>query len=79
MNNERFLFYNLKGLLDNIKGNTHKPELKRLEFHAIWDIDIFHRQLVDNVEWFYLASKYLFKPMVRISGNIGDLWYFLFV
>ena len=58
--------HNLRGLLDSIKGNTHQAELTRLEFYVIWDIGIFYRRLVDKVEWFYSAPKYLFKPMVRI-------------
>ena len=60
------IVYSLIGLLDCIKGNAHQPELKRLEFHAVLDIGILYRQLVDNVEWFDSAPKYLFKPMVRI-------------
>ena len=58
--------HNLKGLLDSIQGNTHQEELKRLEFHAIWDIGIFYKRFFYKVEWFYSAPKYLFKPMVRI-------------
>ena len=60
------IVHNLRGLLDSIKGNKHQVELKRLEFHAIWDIRIFYRRLYDKVVWFYSAPKYLFKPMVRI-------------
>ena len=58
------IVHNLRGLLDSIKGNTHQPELKRLEFHAIWDIGILYRRLFDKVEWFYSRPKYLFKLMV---------------
>ena len=66
--------HNLIGLLDSIKGNTQQAELKRLEFHAIRDIGIFHRvRMLDKVEWFYSAPKYLFKLMVRIWRK-GDMW-----
>ena len=37
------IVHNLKGSLDNIKGNMQHAELKRLEFHAIWDKGIFYR------------------------------------
>ena len=37
------IVHNLRGLLDSIKGNTQQAELKRLEFHVIWDIGIFYR------------------------------------
>ena len=60
------IVHNLRGLLDSMKGNTHQAELKRLEFHAIQDIDIFYRRLFDKVDWFYSTPKYLFKLMVRI-------------
>ena len=60
------IVHNLKGLLDSIKGNMHQAELKRLEFHAIWNIGIFYRRFFYKVEWFYSALKYLFMPMVRI-------------
>ena len=60
------IVHNLRGLLDNIKGNTHLTELKRLEFHAILEISIFYRRLVDKVEWFYSAPKDCFKPINRI-------------
>ena len=60
------IVHNLKGLLDSIKGNTLRAELKRLEFHAMWDKGIFYRRFIDKVEWFYSAPKYLFKPTFRI-------------
>ena len=60
------IVHNLRGSLDNIKGNTQQAELKRLEFHAIWDRDIFNRWISDKVEWFNSISKYLFKPPVRL-------------
>ena len=60
------IVHNLIGLFVSIKGNTHHAELKRVEFHAIWDIGMFYKRFFDKVEWFYLAPKYLFKPMVRI-------------
>ena len=49
------IVHNLKGLLDSIKGNKHQAELKHLEFHAIWDIGIFYRQLSDKVEIIYIC------------------------
>ena len=45
----------------------HQAELKRLEFHAIWNIGIFYRRLLDKVDLLYSAPKYLFKLMVRIQ------------
>ena len=60
------IVHNLRGLLDSIKGNMHQVELKRVEFHTIWDIGMFYRRFVDKVEWFYSAPRYLFKTMVRI-------------
>ena len=33
--------HNLKGSLDNIKGNTHQVELKQLEFHAFSEKGVF--------------------------------------
>ena len=60
------IVHNLRGLLDSIKGNTHQADLKRLEFHAIWDIGIFYRRYFGKVEWFYSTPKCLFKPVVRI-------------
>ena len=47
--------HNLIGLLGSIKGNMHHAELKRLEFHVVWDIGVFYRRLSDRVEWVYLA------------------------
>ena len=60
------IVHNLRGILDSIKGNRHLAELRRVEFHAIWDIGIFYRRRFDKVEWFYSTPKCLFKPMVRI-------------
>ena len=60
------IVHNLKDFLDSIKGNTQQAELKQLEFHAIWDINRFYRQISDTVEWFYCTPKYLFKLTVRI-------------
>ena len=37
------IVHNLRGCLDNIKSNMQQAELKRLEFHAIWDEGIFYR------------------------------------
>ena len=42
--------HNLKGSLDNIKGNMQQLELKRLEFHAIWDKGILYIWISDKVE-----------------------------
>ena len=36
------IVHNLKGSLDNMKGNMQHAKLKRLEFHAIWDKGIFY-------------------------------------
>ena len=61
------IVHNLRGSLDNIKGNMQQAELKLLDFNAIWDKGIFYRQISDKVEWFYSTPKYLFKPTIRIS------------
>ena len=60
------IVHNLRGILDSINGNTHQAELRRVEFHVIWDIGIFYRRYFGKVEWFYSTPKCLFKPMVRI-------------
>ena len=57
--------HNLKGSLDNIKGNTQRTELQTLEFYAIWDKGLFYLWISDKVEWFYSTPKYLFKLPVR--------------
>ena len=36
------IVHNLRGSLDNVKGNTQHAKLKRLEFHATWAQDIFY-------------------------------------
>ena len=51
------IVHNLRGILDSIKGNTHQAELRRVKFHAIWDIGIFYRRCFDKVEWFYSTPK----------------------
>ena len=55
------IVHNLRGSLDNIKGDMQQEELKRLKFHAIWDKDIFYRWISEMVEWFYSTPKYLFR------------------
>ena len=35
------IVHNLRGSLDNIKGNTQWAKLQRLEFHAIWTKEYF--------------------------------------
>ena len=60
------IVHNLRRSSDNIKGNMHHAELKRLEVHAIWDKDRFYRRIYDKVEWLYSTPKYLVKPMIRI-------------
>ena len=36
------IVYNLRGCLDNIKGDTQQAELQQLKFHATWDKDLFY-------------------------------------
>ena len=55
------IVHNRRGYLDNIKGTMQQGELKRLEFHAIWDKGIFYRWINDKVEWFYSTMQHLFK------------------
>ena len=45
------IVHNLKGSLDNIKGNMQAAELKLLEFHAIWDKEIYFSQIFYKVEY----------------------------
>ena len=59
------IVHNLRGSLDNIKGNMQQAVLQLLEFHATWDKGIFYRQIFDKVDWFYSSPKYLFKPIAR--------------
>ena len=44
------IVYNLRGSLDNIKGNPQQAELQRLKFHAIWDKGIFYKRFFDKVK-----------------------------
>ena len=54
------IVHNLRGSLDNIKGNTQRAKLQCLEFHAILDKYIFYTQFFDKVEWFIVhISIYL--------------------
>ena len=57
--------HNLKGSLDNIKGNTQLEELQRSKFHGIWDTGIFYTQISDKVDRFYSTPKYLAKYTIR--------------
>ena len=57
--------HNLRGSLDNMKGDIQLEKLQRLELHAIWDKSIFYRWLFDKVQWFYSTLKHLFKLIVR--------------
>ena len=65
------IVHNLRGSLDNIKGNTQRAEFQRLEFHAIHDKGIFYRQISEQVEWFYSTPKHFLSRQLELStgGN----------
>ena len=55
--------YNLRGCLDNIKGDTQQDELQQLKYHGTWCKGILFMRVFNKVVEFYSTPKYLFLQM----------------